>query len=100
VIANSGAGHLNYVDLTRCPSCSFADAPRGTVDFVLTSAKTGLATGRVTASSDSANYTVGAPVKASSMPAVPGPGRFLNLVIAGRQLLPFCDKAAAGQCGA
>src|SRR4051794_19387656 len=100
VIAHDGLGHLSYADLRRCPSCSFGTAPRGTVDFILSSVGNGVAAGRVTGSSDQANYGIGNSVRASTSPAAPGPGRFLNLVFAGRPSLPFCDKAAAGQCGA
>jgi hypothetical protein len=100
VITNTGAGHLTYADLTKCPSCSVASAPRGTVDFVLTTVASGGAAGHVTDSSDPANWAVGAPVKASLTPAIPGPGQFLLLVINGTQLTNFCSSTSVGQCGA
>ena len=100
VITSTGAGHLTYADLTKCPSCSVASAPRGTVDFVLTTVASGGAAGHVTNSSDPANWAVGAPVKASLTPAIPGPGQFLSLVINGTPLTYFCNSTSVGQCGA
>jgi hypothetical protein len=100
VITNTGAGHMTYADLTKCPSCSYGDAPVSTVDFVLTTVASGGAAGHVTDSSDPANWAVGAPVKASLTPAIPGPGQFLSLVINGTQLTYFCNSSSVGQCGA
>jgi hypothetical protein len=100
VITNTGAGHMTYADLTKCPSCSVGDAPLGTVDFVLTTVASGGAAGHVTDSSDPANTAVGAPVKASLTPAIPGPGQFLALVINGTLLTYFCNSTSVGQCGA
>ena len=100
LITNTGAGHMDYADLTKCPSCSEASAPRGTVDFVLTTVASGGAAGHVTDSSDPANWAVGAPVKASLTPAIPGPGQFLALVINGTPLTYFCNGTSVGQCGA
>jgi hypothetical protein len=100
VITNTGAGHMDYADLTKCPSCSQASAPRGTVDFVLTTVASGGAAGHVTDSSDPANWAVGAPVKASLTPAIPGPGQFLALIINGTPLTYFCNSTSVGQCGA
>jgi hypothetical protein len=97
VITNTGSGHLDYADLTACPSCSMASAPLGTIDFVLTAVTNGVATGHVTTSSDAAVATVGEPVKASLTPA--DPGEFLQLAIGGR-LSNFCNSTSAGQCGA
>ena len=57
VIAKTGNGRMNYADLARCPSCSFGSAPRGTLNFVLTSVTKGRGTGHVTATSDSKLYT-------------------------------------------
>jgi hypothetical protein len=100
VITNTGAGHMTYADLTKCPSCSEASAPRGTVAFVLTTVASSGAAGYVTESSDPANWAVGAPVKASLTPAIPGPGQFLALVINGTPLTYFCNSTSVGQCGA
>jgi hypothetical protein len=95
---SDGVGLINYADLRRCPSCSEADAPRGTLTFVLKSVSDGIGAGEVTASSDVKNWAVGNSVKATITPA--SPGHLLNLIIAGKPLLAFCDATAAGQCGA
>ena len=97
-IDRNGVGLIKYADISRCPNCSEADAPLGTLTFVLTVASNGIGLGRVTASSDLKNWAVGGPVKATISPG--SPGRLLNLDIAGKSLLAFCDAAAAGQCGA
>ena len=98
VISNAGAGHLIYPDLTACPSCSSATAPAGTVDFTLTAVTAGVATGRVTASSDARNWSVGLPVQARLVPG--SPGELLGLTLGGKQLNYFCNATSAGQCGA
>lgn len=96
---DSGTGHLNYADLAACSSCSFATAPRGTLEFVLTSVTNGEGTGSVTASSDPRNgWVIGAPVDVSL--AAASPGQFLVVVIGGKQLINFCNSTAQGQCGA
>ncbi len=98
VISNAGAGRLKYPDLRACPSCSMANAPVGTVGFVLTALTGGAATGRVTASSDVTSYALGLPVRAVLKAA--HPGQLLQVTIGGQQLIYFCNAAAAGQCGA
>ena len=94
---NIGTGHLSYPDTTICPSCSMADAPQGTLEFVLTSVTNGEGAGSVTASSDPSNGAIGAPVEVSLTAA--SPGQFLDVVIGGRQLINFCNSTSAGQCG-
>ena len=98
VIDAAGTGHLSYADLTLCPTCSFATAPEGTLVFVLTSVSNGEATGRVTASSDPKNNTVGEAVEATLTKG--SPGQLLNLDIGGHELTAFCNSPSAGQCGA
>jgi hypothetical protein len=98
VIDTTGTGHLSYADLTLCPSCSFATAPEGTLVFVLTSISNGKAIGRVTASSDPKNNTVGEAVEATLTKG--SPGQLLNLDIGGHELTAFCNSTSAGQCGA
>ncbi len=98
VLSNAGAGRLRYPDLTACPSCSPATAPAGTVDFTLTSLTSGVASGRVTASSDVRNWALGLPVQAVLVAG--SPGHLLELKIGGKQLNYFCDATSAGQCGA
>lgn len=98
MIDTTGTGHLSYADLTLCPSCSFATAPEGTLVFVLTSISNGKAIGRVTASSDPKNNTVGEAVQATLTKG--SPGQLLNLDIGGHELTAFCNSTSAGQCGA
>lgn len=98
VIGTTGTGHLSYADLTHCPSCSFATAPKGTLGFALTSVSNGEATGRVTASSDPKNYTVGEAVQVRLTTG--SPGQLLDLDIGGHGRGVFCNSTSAGQCGA
>jgi hypothetical protein len=98
VIDQAGTGHLSYADLALCPKCSFANAPLGTVDFVLTSVTNGVATGRVTATSDPKNDAIGALVHAKLTPG--SPGQLLEVDIGGTTLVSFCNSTSAGQCGA
>jgi len=98
IIDINGAGSMNYADLTLCPTCSFGTAPRGTLVFVLKTATNGVGTGSVTVSSDAKNYAVGDSVDVSLSPG--SPGQLLNLTIAGRRLVAFCNGTSAGQCGA
>lgn len=99
VISNAGGGLLKYPDLRACPSCSMATAPVGTVGFVLTSVTGGVATGRITTSSDAKSYAVGLPVRATLMAG--HPGELLQLIIGqGNSGSLYCNAAAAGQCGA
>ena len=94
----AGAGHLTYPDLTACPSCSESTAPPGSLDFMLTSVTNGVAAGRVTASSDVRNWTLGLPVQVTL--AAGSPGQLLDVKIGGKQLVAFCNGTSAGQCGA
>jgi hypothetical protein len=97
VINKAGTGDLHYQDLSLCPSCSFANAPMGTLVFVLTSLAQGVATGKVTATSDPKNDAMGAPVQVSLTAG--SPGQILKVVIGGRLSL-FCNSTSVGQCGA
>jgi Short C-terminal domain len=98
-IGPTGTGHLTYADLTLCPTCSFGGAPRGTMDFELTSVTADAANGAVTASSDPQNYTVGQVVTVRL--AAGAPGQLLELSVAGRGgPWNFCNSTSAGQCGA
>ena len=98
VIDKAGTGHLSYADLALCLSCSFANAPLGTLVFVLTSVTDGVATGHVTATSDPRNGAIGAPVHAKLTPG--SPGHLLAVDIGGKTLVSFCNSTSAGQCGA
>lgn len=98
VIDKAGTGHLSYADLTLCPSCSFGNAPRGTLVFVLTSVAHAVATGHVTVTSDPKNWTVGAPVHVRLTAG--SPGQLLGVDIGGKTLLSFCNSTSVGQCGA
>jgi hypothetical protein len=100
VIDDTGMGVDTYPDLTRCPTCSNGSAPGGTLTFTLTSVSDGVASGRVTASSDAENYPVGQPVTATL--ATGSPGELLQITVGRLQQLPFCDSTAesTGQCGA
>jgi serine/threonine protein kinase len=99
-IDSTGTGNLRYPDFRLCPNCSQANAPRGTVDFTLTSVSNGVASGSVTASSDAQNYGVGDPVTAQIVPGLQGKGVVLQMTIGGTQQLPFCNSTSSGQCGA
>jgi hypothetical protein len=98
VIDATGTGHLSYADLTLCSSCSFATAPESTLVFALTSVSDDKATGRITASSDPKNSTVGEAVQATLTAG--SPGQLLELEIGGRVLTSFCNSTSTGQCGA
>jgi hypothetical protein len=98
VIDATGTGHLSYADLTLCPNCSFATAPEGTLGFVLTSVSNGEAAGRVTATSDPKNYTVGEAVQVTLTTG--SPGQLLGLDIGGHGPSTFCNSTSVGQCGA
>ncbi len=97
-ITSSGRGHMTYADLTACPSCSEGGAPRGTLDFVLRTIAGGAGIGVVTSSSDAKVWAVSESVIVKLSPG--SPGQLLNVTIAGRPLLPFCNGTSAGQCGA
>ena len=98
VIGTTGTGHLSYADLTHCPNCSFATAPKGTLVFVLTSVSNDKAIGHVTASSDPKNSTVGEAVRATLTAG--SPGQLLDLDIGGHGPTAFCNSTSVGQCGA
>ncbi|MFC6705275.1 hypothetical protein [Flexivirga alba] len=93
-----GNGTLSYPDLTRCPSCSMGNAPRGSMAFKLTAMTATSGTGSVTATSDAKNYAVGQSVVVTLAPA--SPGKFLQLRVGGSASIILCNAAAAGQCGA
>jgi hypothetical protein len=99
-IDSTGTGNLTYADVRRCPNCSNADAPAGTLVFMLTSVSNGVASGSVTASSDAQAGAVGDSVTATIVPGFQGQGVNLQLTIDGRQELLFCNSTSAGQCGA
>ena len=97
-ITSSGRGHMTYADLTACPSCPEGDAPRGTLDFVLRTSAGGAGMGAVTSSSDAKVWAVNDSVIVKL--SAGSPGQLLNVTIAGKQLVPFCNGTSAGQCGA
>jgi len=90
VIDQAGTGHLNYADLALCPNCSFANAPRGTTAFVLTSVTNGVAAGHVTVTSDPKNGAIGAAVHARLTPG--RPGQLLRVDVGGMTLLSFLQQ--------
>lgn len=94
----SGVGRLKYADVKRCPSCSIASAPLGTMTFKLARVTPKGGTGSVTGSSDAENFVVGQPVVVTLAPA--SPGEFLQLRFASTGMIWMCNAAAAGQCGA
>ena len=104
LIDGSGAGHYDYADLDHCDGCSFAAAPRGTVDFALASATNGLARGTVVGVMETPygqrppNYTVGEPVTLTLTAGVPN-GVVLQMTIGAQQLLDFCNDTSTGECG-
>jgi hypothetical protein len=98
VIDSTGTGDWTYADERLCPSCSEADAPAGTLAFTLASVSNGVASGRVTASSDSQNGAIGEPVKAVLVAG--SPGQLLQLTIGSETELIMCNSTSAGQCGA
>jgi hypothetical protein len=58
----------------------------------------GVGVGSVTSTSDAMNWAVGDSVAVTVVPG--SPGQLLNVTIAGKQLLPFCNDSSTGQCGA
>jgi hypothetical protein len=96
VIDKAGTGRLIYPDMRLCPNCSFANAPLGTLAFVLTSVTNGVATGHVTATSDPKNSAIGAAVHLRLTAG--SPGQLLEVDIGGKR--NFCNQTSAGQCGA
>lgn len=100
VIDSTGTGNWTYQDLRLCPSCSSADAPAGTLAFTLTSVSNGVASGRVTASSDAQNGAEGDPVTARIVPGFQGKGVNLQMAIGGSTELVMCNDTSPGQCGA
>ena len=97
-ITPSGRGHMTYADLTACPSCPEAEAPRGTLDFELRTSAGGAGMGAVTSSSDAKVWAVNDSVIVKL--SAGSPGQLLNVAIAGKQLVAFCNGTSAGQCGA
>jgi len=88
VINADGTGRFDAPDLTACPSCSTASAPRATIDFRLTSASKGpegggyRATGVITAESDPADTIArrAGPVGSSITASVVGKGLSLSFL--------------------
>jgi hypothetical protein len=97
IITRAGTGHENYADLRRCPNCSFATAPRGTITFTLTSGTRRTATGHVTATSNPRNAAKGTRVRVKLVAG--SPGHLLQLRI-GTNEQTFCNQTSANQCGA
>ena len=100
VIDAAGTGNWLYADVKRCPSCSSAEAPAGTLAFTLTSVSNGVANGAVTASSDADNGAVGEPVTAKIVPGFEGKGVNLVMTIGSSTMRVMCNSTSAGQCGA
>ena len=100
VIDAAGTGTWTYADVKRCPSCSSAEAPAGTLSFTLTPVSSGMASGAVTASSDADNGAVGDPVTAKIVPGFEGKGVNLVMTIGAGTVRVMCNSTSAGQCGA
>ena len=100
MIDATGTGNWLYADVKRCPSCSSAEAPAGTLAFTLTSVSNGVANGAVTASSDEDNGAVGDPVTAKIVPGFEGKGVNLVMTIGSSTMRVMCNSTSAGQCGA
>jgi hypothetical protein len=98
VIDETGHAHFHYVDSNACQSCSMADMPYGTLDFVLTSVSNGVASGSVTASSGTRNKQVGEPVTVTLKPQPNGEA--IGWTIGGKDEGLFCEHAIAAWCGA
>ena len=90
-IESNGHGNETYADLRACPSCSYASAPRGSMDFVLTSVSGDTATGTVTAESDPLNDPIGGPVTVTLV----GGGQGLQLSHGLESQFPFCNSTTA-----
>lgn len=98
-IDNTGHGHFEYQDPSRCPQCrARVEFPYSTVDFTLTSVSNGVASGSVTETSNPQNYAVGQPVTAKLVAAktlMPGrSGELLDMSIGGF----FCNSTSIGLC--
>jgi hypothetical protein len=76
-----------------------ADSPRSTVDFTLTSVSDNVASGSITAATDTEHDPVGAPVVATLMHGVPK-GQVLQLTVAGGEYRQYCNDSSEGECGA
>lgn len=76
-----------------------ADSPRSTVDFTLTSVSNNVASGSVTAATNTQQYPVGAQVIATLVPGMPK-GEFLQLTIGGGEYRNYCNDTSTGECGA
>ncbi len=103
VIESTGTGHFDYSNFKLCPKCSFADAPRSTVDFMLTSVSDGVALGSVTGTdakppSDEQSYTKGELVTVKLVVGTPK-GKFLQITIGSTRLSNFCNSTSIGECG-
>jgi serine/threonine protein kinase len=93
----SGQAHFHYMDSSSCQSCAMANMPYAMLDFVLTSAANGVATGSVTASTGTRSSEVGESVtvtlKSESF------GQTIQWAIGGKDEGLCCAAAVARQCG-
>jgi hypothetical protein len=99
-VAADGIGDWTYADVRQCPDCSSAEAPAGTLRFTLTSVSNGVASGAVTASSDTQNGAVGDTVTAKIVPGFEGKGVNLVMTIGKSTERVMCNSTSPGQCGA
>jgi hypothetical protein len=100
VIDAAGTGKWTYADVKRCPSCSSAEAPAGTLSFTVTPVSSGVARGAVTASSDTDNGAVGDSVTTKIVPGFEGKGVNLVMTIGAGTVRIMCNRTSPGQCGA
>jgi hypothetical protein len=96
-IDDTGHAHFQYMDSNACQSCSMADMPYSTMDFVLTSVSNGVASGSVTASSGTRKNEVGEPVTVTLKPQPSGAA--IGWTIGGKDEGLFCTPAIANWCG-
>lgn len=97
VIDNTGHAQFHYMDSNACQSCSMANVPYSTMDFVLTSVSNNVASGSVTASSGTRSSEVGEPVIVTLKPQQSG--ETIQWTIGGKDEGLFCSSANASWCG-
>ncbi|MFJ4654307.1 hypothetical protein ACIP5Y_23815 [Nocardia sp. NPDC088792] len=97
VIDSGGTGHFDYSDFHSCPSCAMANVPRSTVNFTLTTVSGSVASGTISASSDTGAYSVGEPVTATLQ--TQSWGQTIQWSVNNQQIGLFCTSAQAQQCG-
>jgi hypothetical protein len=90
LIDAAGHGHFHY--MMPCATCSMAEMPYSTLDFIMTSVSNGTASGTVTGSSDPRN-PIGEPVAATL-----GPQDTVQWALNGRNVGLFCGSNFAW-CG-